>query len=228
MQDRVGFLHALFGLAANPIGTAKRLMAEDFPPYILSLLLCILLSIFVPFATQIYFLKLDAFRGDLLFSLLIIIFFSYVVFAVVEMFFLQLLGIDMRLPQMMASIVYSFVPLMFACWVVYLMNKIMNGSLTIITLLLTAYAPVDPTIYDLIKVLFVYVQLLAFITFSTCIREVSHGSWLSAMSISAISGIPFYLCIVLGIALAEFAVPGTLKAVLDIAPWIERLGTLSQ
>jgi len=222
-NEPVGFLHAMLGLGTNPAGTARRLITESFPPYILTLLLCILLSIFVPFITQIYYLRLDAYRSDLFFSLLIVIFFSLLVFAIVEMFFLQILGIDMRLPQMLATITYSFVPLMYALWVVYLVNKLMNGSLTLITLLLTGYAPVDPTVFDLMTIAFAYVQIMAFVIFAVCLREISHGNWLSSIAITAITGIPFYLCLVLGLALSEFAVPGTIKTVLEIAPWIERL-----
>ncbi|GEM_PF-3100081 len=222
-KPTVSFLHALFGLPVNPIGTSQRLIAADYPPYSFSLILCTLFTIFVPIITQIHFLRIDAFRADLFYSLVIVIFFSMIVFSVVEVFILQLLGIHIRWGQMIATIAYSMSPITFALLVVYCYNYSVNGSLTLITLLLTGYSPVSPSVLDLIAVAFTYCQFVSFLIFASCVKEIGHGHWISATVVTLITAIPFYLCVVVGLALSELAVPGTIKTVYEIAPWVERL-----
>lgn len=220
---KIGFLHALFGLPVNPVGTSQRLVSEHNPPYAYTLILCTLLTIFVPIITQIYFLRIDAFRAELFYSLIIVIFFTLIVFSIIEVFILQLFGVDVRWQQMIAIIAYSFTPLMYSLLVVYFYNYSVNGSLTLLTRLLTGYSPVAPSVLDLIAVAFTYCQIVSFIIFASCIKQIGHGHWLSSIFVTFVTAIPFYLCVVLGLALSELFIPGTIKNVYEIAPWIDRL-----
>jgi len=225
-EDKINFLHAIFGLATNPIGTSQRLIKHSFPPFIFSTITCILLTIFVPIITQIYYLRLDAYKPDLFYSLIIVIFFTIVVFSIVESLILQLFSIDVKIMQMVAMIAYSFTPIMFGLWVVYFYNYAVNGSITLLTLLLTGYSRVDPSVIDLIAVVFVYFQVMAFLIFSSCVREIGQGHWTTASMITFLTAIPFYLCIVLGLAISEFAIPGTIKMVFEVAPWMDRFNEI--
>jgi hypothetical protein len=225
-ESKVGFLHGIFGLSVTPINTAERLIREPFPRHIFTMMLAILLTIFLPFAAEINLRQLDDYRTDIISSILIIIFFTYVIFSIVEMLFLQIIGIDIRLNKMMAATVYSFVPLMVACWMVLITNWFFNGSITLVTKILTLRGEIDPNVLEVLNIGVYYSIAFGLIVFASCIKTISEGSIFSAIFVTILSMVPMYICLILGVSLAEMALPGTLESVLKISPLIDTLGKI--
>jgi hypothetical protein len=225
-ENKVGFLHGIFGLSVTPVSTAERLIKEQFPRHIFTMMLAILLTIFLPFVAEINVRQLDDYRTDIISSILIIIFFTYVIFSIVEMLFLQIIGIDIRLNKMMATTVYAFVPLMVACWMVFITNWFFNGSITLVTKVLTLRGDIDPNVLEVLNIGLYYSICFAVLIFASCIKTITQGSLISALFVTIISLVPMYICLILGVSLAEMALPGTLESVLKISPLIDTLGKI--
>jgi hypothetical protein len=215
-EQRLGFLHTIFGLGTTPLKTATRLMEDPQPPHILRLSLAILLTMFLPVSAQIYSLELDSMRQQMWSSLAIIVFFSFIIFTLFEMIFLQVLGIDMRLHQMMASVIYAITPLMMALWAVYITNYYFDGSITIVTKLLTTHGIISKPVVAVLNVGVYYALFFGLLIFSACVKSVTEGNIISAILVSILSLAPGYACLVLGVSLAETAIPGTLQSLIEL------------
>ncbi len=227
-EQRVGFLHTIFGISTTPLQTASRLMEDPQPPHVLKLSLAIILTLFLPVSAQIYSLELDSMRQEMWSSLLIIVFFAYVVFTLFEMIFLQMLGIDMRLHQMMASVVYALTPFMVMLWAVYMTNYYFDGSITLVTKLLTTSGTISKSVVAVLNVGVYYALFFGLLVFSACIRSVTEGNIVSAILVSILSLAPGYLCLVLGVSLAETAIPGTLQSLIELDQIFDILSKIRQ
>ncbi len=227
-ESKIGFLHSIFGLSTTPISTSARLMAVNQPPHVIKLNLAILLTLFLPLAVQIIHLDLDSMRSQLVSSLLIIIFFSYVIFTLFEMVFLQIISIDMRLHKMMASVAYSLTPFMVVLWAVYISNFFFDGSITIVTKLLTTHGTVSPNVVTVLNIGIYYALAFGILIYSSCIRSVTEGHITAAFMIAILSVVPGYVCLILGVSLAETAIPGTLETLTQLDQILDILDRIRQ
>lgn len=226
---RIGLLHAIFGLSISPINTASRLMEEDQKPrHVLTIILVFLLTLFLPFVYEINLLTLDAYRKDILSSVLTVIFCSYILFVIVEMICLQIIRIDMRLHNMMATLSYALAPMIVALWSLYLINTLYDGSITIVTKILTSHGVITQTVKDVAHITFYYAVFWGILIFASCIRVVSKGNILSSFFIALLSAIPMYFCLIMGVTIAETAIPGTLRNFMEVTAFMDTISEMAK
>lgn len=216
---RVRFINSIFGLVTQPSQTCQRLFRQDFPPFIISFAICILLTIFVPIVTQVVYLDLLAYNSTILVSVSVVVFFTLATFTVIELVFLQLLGIEILLEQIIAAIIYSSVPLMVMLWVLYGYNHYQYGSITLITQLLTGYRQLPRDLESILPYFVLVTHLQGIWVFRCCLKQIGGLQSATAFLVTVVSVVPFYICFLIALALSEYAAPGTIKIIVNVVPW---------
>jgi hypothetical protein len=224
----IGLLHAIFGLSISPFNTANRLMEAERPRHIISIGLVFIISLFLPFFYEINVLTLDSYRKDIISSVLTVIFCSYVLFIIVETLCLQILRIEMKFHNMMATLSYTLAPMIVALWSLYLVNTIFDGSITIVTKILTSHGVISDTVKDVAHIAFYYAVVWGVVIFASCIRVVSKGNMISSFLISLLSLVPMYICLIMGVTLAEMAIPGTLRNFMEVSAFMDTISEIAR
>lgn len=209
-RESINFLDAIFGLLFEPGGTVRTLLAYERPPYGLTIFLALILSIFVPIFAQVYKYGMTVYNGSAILSLSLIVFFTLLIFVLVEGLFLQLLGIPFNLRTLWATIAYCITPFVLAIWLIYLFNYLAMGRLTLVTLFLTGYSALDDRFLRIVPVALFVAQLNVLVVFYHCVRYIGQMEPISGALVTAFSLVPFYVALLIALSIGEIARPGTL------------------
>jgi hypothetical protein len=189
----------------------RTLLAYPAPPFGGTIFSCLILTIFVPIAAQVYKYGNSIFDPNVLASLAVIVCLTIVVFLLVEGIFLHLLGINIRVRELWSTIAYCVTPLILALWLIYLFNYLAMHRLTLITLFLTGLSPTDDKFLRIVPIAMFVAQLNILVVFYHCVRYAGQISGLSAFVITLFSLVPFYAALLISLSLAELIRPGTFQ-----------------
>lgn len=214
--EDLNFLEAMVGLVFEPGETAETLFAHERPPYGLTLILCLLLSFFVPIVSQIIKYGYSVYNSDAIVSLIVIIFFTLLIFLFAEGLFLQLLGFDFSPARLFACVAYATAPMLICIWLIYGFNYLTNGRLTLITLFITGYGSVDDHFLQVMPYALFISQLLVLVVFFHSLKYMVRLQTFNALVTTVFSLIPFYGSLIVGLFFGELARPGTIHIFLKI------------
>ena len=209
--EPIGFVEAFLGLVLEPGTTTDVLYRQKSPPYAITLLLALIVTIFVPIAAQLYKYGFAVYRLDMVFPLFIIFTFTFLIFVLLEAILLFVLGVDSSVDDVIASTGYALTPLILAIWLLYLFNYLNNGSLTFVAYLLEGASGEVDSFIQIAPIAFLIAQLWVLLVFFYSIRAMGEMSGLSALLVTIVSTIPFLISLFIGLNVAELARPGTIE-----------------
>ena len=215
-QPELNFLEALFGLMLQPGETSEELLNCEEPPYGSTLLLCLLLSIFVPVFAQLVKYGMTVYDPEAIFSLFLVIAFSFMFFILIEGVFLRAFGVEFTVRQLYATSCYCLAPLLLALWLIYFFNYLSTGRLSILHLLMTGYMDVPDRFIHIVPIALLIALLNILVVFFYCIRLIGELHAVTALFVSLLSIVPFFAALFVGIVIGEFAHPGTSEAFMRI------------
>lgn len=209
-REEISFIDAIFGLLFEPGGTVRTLLDYEKPPYGSTIFACLVLSIFVPIASQVYKYGSTIYNSSAILSLGLILFFTVLIFVLVEGLFLQLLGIQITIRQLWSTVAYCITPFILALWLIYLFNYLAMGRLTLVTLFMTGYSAVDDRFLRIIPIALLIAQLNILVVFFHSVRFIGNMESITAALVTFFSLIPFYVALLIALSIGEMARPGTL------------------
>ncbi len=209
--DQPSFLDAIFGLLFEPGSTVRTLLSHEKPPYGNTILLCFVLSIYVPILAQIVKYGNTIFNSDAILSLSVIIAFTLLIFVLVEGIFLQLLGIQVSVRQLWSMVAYCVTPFVLAIWLIYLFNYLAMGRLTLVTLFMTGASINHDKFIRIVPFAISVAQLNVLVVFFHSIRYLGDMQWLTSALVTLFSLIPFYVALFIAISIGEIARRGTIE-----------------
>ncbi len=222
MQKKpVSFLEALFGLLLTPGSVAEGLFDQDDPPYVFTILLLFVVSIFLPLWLEVIALQLISFRLQFVTACLIAVFSALLCFVTIETIFLRLVGVKASLNRTFSVITYSLVPLLIALWLFYGLNYFYERHLTIFTILLTDSGSLPYELKKFIPYLIGIAQIGMLVTFFSCLKQVGELYLSTAFMVALLSALPLWFSLLVGILVAELVFPGAIMAVAGGIPGIE-------
>lgn len=209
-EQEINFLDAMFGLLFEPGGTVRTLLSSARPPFSFTIFLCLILSIVVPIVAQTYKYGYTIFNIEAVASLALILFFTVLIFILVEGIFLQLLGIHVTIRQLWCTVAYCITPFILALWLIYLFNYLAMGRLTLVTLFMTGHSAVDDRFLRIIPFAMLIAQLNMLVVFFHSVRFIGELHTLTATIITLFSLVPFYVALLIALSIAELARTGTI------------------
>lgn len=209
--DKPNFLDAIFGLLFEPGTTVRTLLSYEKPPYGTTIILCLILSIYVPIVAQIAKYGSTIFNSDAILSLSLIIFFTLLIFVLVEGIFLQLLGIQVSVRQLWSMVSYCVTPFVLAIWLIYLFNYLAMGRLTLVTLFMTGSSLNHDKFIRIVPFAVLVAQLNVLVVFFHSVRYLGDMQWLTSVLVTFFSLIPFYVALFVAISIGEVARRGTIE-----------------
>lgn len=209
--DQPNFLDAIFGLLFEPGSTVRTLLSSEKPPYGGTIILCLVLSIYVPITAQIVKYGGTIFNSDAILSLSLILLFTMLIFVLVEGIFLQLLGISVTVRQLWSIIGYCVTPFVLALWLIYLFNYLAMGRLTLVTLFMTGSSLNHDKFIRIVPFAILVAQLNVLVVFFHSVRHIGEMQWLTAFLVTFLSLIPFYVALFIAVSIGEIARRGTIE-----------------
>ncbi|MBN8550281.1 MAG: hypothetical protein J0M12_13260 [Deltaproteobacteria bacterium] len=209
-QDQPNFLDAIFGLLFEPGSTVRSLLSAEKPPYGNTILLCFVLSVFVPIAAQVYKYGNTIFNSDAILSLSMIMLFTLLIFVLVEGIFLQLLGIHVTVRQLWSMVAYCVTPFVLALWLIYLFNYLAMGRLTLVTLFMTGSSLDHDKFIRIVPFAVLVAQLNVLVVFFHSVRYLGEMEWLTSALVTFLSLVPFYVALFVALSIGEIARHGTI------------------
>jgi hypothetical protein len=210
-QEDLGFIDALLGLFFEPSSTTEVLLNREKPPFAGTICLCFVLTVFVPIFAQAYKYGVFVFDGTALLSLALVMFFTFLVFVLVEGLFLQLLGVEVNVHQLLAITAYCLTPFVLALWLIYFFNYMAMGRLTLITLLMTGTQAGDDKFMQIVPIAFIVAQLNMWIVLFYSLRFLGSMHVITGLLVTLLSLIPFYLALLIALYIGETAREGTIE-----------------
>lgn len=210
-QDQPNFIETLLGLFFEPSLTTESLFTKQEPPFAGTIVLCFLLTVFVPIFAQAYKYGVFIFDPSALLSLALVMFFTFLVFVLVEGVFLALVGIELSVRQLLALTAYCLTPFVLALWLVYLFNYLAMGRLTLVTLLMTGHVQADDSFMRIVPVAFIVAQLNMWLVLFHSLKYLGSMHLLTAIAITLSSLVPFYIALLIALYIGEVARPGTIE-----------------
>jgi len=204
------FLEAITGLVFEPGYTTDLLLNKNYPPYIPGIIICFLLTVAVPLVAFIVKNNAEFENAASLLGIIFALVFTFVLFILFEGVLLLILRISATPFQLLGIASYCLVPLMFAIWLIYLFNFFSDGRLTVAELMVTGYAPISSQFLKVLPVAFIIVQVNLFLLVFYSLKSIGALSFFSALFITLLSGIPFYLAFILGVFLGDIVHTGTI------------------
>ena len=193
----------------QPGETSEELLRSAPPPYPSTLLLCMLLSIFVPIFAQLYKYGQMLYDAEAILSLFLVVIFTFLTFILLEGIFLKIFSVDFSLRQLYASAAYSIAPLLLALWLIYFFNYISTGRLSILQLILNGRLDVPDRFIHVVPIASMIALVNALVVFLYCVRFLGQMHTVTALFLTLLSLGPFLVSVSVGIFLGELAHPGT-------------------
>jgi hypothetical protein len=215
-EDGPTCIASFLGLILHPVETTAILFAEERPPFVFTYLIVGLMSVFAPLIYEIgrYRYVPPALGG--LGDIALVVALTVGIFIVIEGGLLAILGLGFAPAKLLACIVYSSAPLVFALWLTFIFNYLGEGRLTIATLALTgARTPDDPMLRSLPFVVVIAQILMAIVFFFSLRRMLKLGTFDGGL-IAAISFVPLYGAFIAALFIADTLRPGVVLAVLKL------------
>ena len=222
----LNFIEALFGLLLQPAQIVERLFRREPPPYAITLVVCLLLTIFTPIITQVLTLQVLAYRSDLLLSAAVFVVSTSVFLVIIMRSFFRLIQVSLPYNTMVRSFSYCLAPVILAIWSIYLVNYFSSGNLSVVTKLVTGYAAIDKRVLWMAPFAFGIANLSGLLIFYHCIRVAGSMHPGTAAMVTALAQIPFIFSFFLGLAVAEIMVPETLSIISELTPYDRELMSL--
>lgn len=209
-KPKTGFFEALFGLMLRPAATTRVLIqGHSSPPYGATLLLCLFLTVFVPIFAQQWKYGVTSYRLDAVWALLIVFFFTLLVFILLEGIFLLILGINVSANSLIAIVGYALTPLTLALWLIYAFNYFSYGSLSLVTFFLSGQSGAGDTFLRIVPLALLIAQVMVILVFFYAIRTIGEMHYFTGLLSTLISFALLYVSFVLGVFIADVALPGT-------------------
>lgn len=210
-KERVGFLHAIFGLLIEPSNTTYLLYdRHEKPPYAYTLIVGLLLTYLVPIFAQLYLYNTTSFRMDKVLSLLIIFLVTFCLFVITEWCLLFMLRINASIDDVVAAIGYSLAPLTLSTWLLFSFNYMNSGSLTFIQYILTGEGKHTDSFIRIVPLAYIISEIWILLVFFYSMRALAGLSHVTALLITMFSLLPFALSVWGGLSIAESIYPGAL------------------
>lgn len=216
LQPIPGFFHALLGLVVAPRSTTVRLFAVPSPPFSITFLILLLISVFEPVLVQQYKYGMSVYDLSAVLSIFLTFLFSFLIFMILELLLLRLFSVPCSFEQALALISYSLVPLILVIWVIYFFNYLTSGSITLAQYLVTGHVEGFDSFFDILPVVFSIAEFIVLVVFFFSIRALGQMFPITALGITAFSLVPLILAIILGMVLADWAHPGSMAAFMRI------------
>ncbi|MBX7143249.1 MAG: hypothetical protein K1X79_02245 [Oligoflexia bacterium] len=215
-REDLSFIEALLGLFFEPSSTIEILLSQEKPPYPFTIVACFVLSVYVPIFAQAYKYGVFVFDPNALLSLALIMLFTFLVFVLVEGVFLSLLGVEVSVRHLIAVTAYCLTPFVLALWLVYVFNYIAMGRLTLVTLLMTGLTQMDDKFMRIVPVAFLVAQLNMWIVLFFALKYLGSMHTVTAMGVTLLSLVPFYIALLIALFIGEQARPGTFEIFKEI------------
>lgn len=222
-----GFFEAFLGLLLQPGETTEQLLSAPVPPYIVRFLILGVAALYVPLLFELNRYGLGLFQSDVLFSITILCFFSLLVFLVIEALFLNLLGVNISVPQLLGIIAYCLVPATLALLLIYLFNYLSVGRLSLIQYLITGNFEGEDRFIRVMPIVVAIVLMAMLLVFHYGIRFIGEYGHFTGIVLSAFSLLPLYVALLVGLFLAEIARGGTIKIFMRLLSADGRWGIFS-
>lgn len=215
ITHRLGLGQTFVGLIAEPRSTIEILFQHPKYPYPSTIFGLFLICVFLPFAIQIHALKIPITRPEVVAGLACTLFFTLLVFLLLEHLLLILLRYDITLLQLYAITAYAMVPAIVCVACIWGFNLLIDGDFTLVNYALTGYSRVNRQFMAFIPLAVVIAHLASFFVFAFGIEYVGRTYLFTAICATVFSAIPFYTAILIALYIAESAIPGTYQALID-------------
>ena len=214
-SENPNFIEAVIGFIFEPSATIQSLLDNEDPPFSLSLLISLMLTIFVPIVAQLikYDLKVDPAS---VFAIGIVALVTIFVFIIVEGLLLLIFGFQLTLSQLVAAVMYSSVPLMCALWLIFIANYIASGNISLVTYLLTGIGRPNDSFIQILPFAFSFAVALMTINFFYAIRWLGDCFGMTALAITLISLFPLGASAYAGLLAGEYIRPGIIGIFLGL------------
>lgn len=208
---------SFLGLVFEPGSTTTEL--ENYEPTRLNLLILTLFA-FSTLLPAIYTLSSStelsgSSSGS--FGVLLSMLLMVIIFFTLESFLLALLGLKASLSQLFALFIYPLAPIILGLWLIYLFDYLNNGTLATFEFLFFSSANYNARFFELLPIAIIIIQLNVLLVFFYALRSLGKMSFFSALSVTALSLIPFYLSFLTASFLANLIVPGTIENLLRLS-----------
>ncbi|MCO6431715.1 MAG: hypothetical protein J5J00_12730 [Deltaproteobacteria bacterium] len=208
--ENLSFLDALFGLVTQPGETAEVLFQPGVRRHILPFLILFAAVVFGPMLllAQSNYL---AVKSDAISSLALVALFTLFAFVFLEGLMLLIFGLRPAITDLLACAAYTLAPLSAALLILYGFNYLISGNLSMIHMLLGGTMPEGNFSKVLPYALFVIsLDMLLVMIFS--LRAVGDLHVFTAFCMSILSFVPIYFALLVGVIVAEIAMPGSKHA----------------
>lgn len=209
-KDKIGLVWAFFGLVLEPGVTTGALYRLRTPPYAITLIFSLIVTVFVPIVAQVYKYGFAVYRIDMVVPLFIIFTFTFFIFVLLESLLLTLLGVDSTVDDVIAATGYALAPMIVAIWLLYFFNYLNNGSLTFVAYLLEGASGELDSFIRIAPLAFIIAQAWVILVFYYSMKAMGELGGFSALLITIVSLLPLTLSLFFALNVAEIAQPGTI------------------
>lgn len=219
---RPNFLATLSGLLLAPRETTEFLLQQRDPPFAATLLLCLVLSVWVPAASQSHKYGYDIFQTYALFRFTFMFGAAFLLFLFLETLLLIALRIPATVRLTFACSAYAWAPLIIWIWIVHAVNFFVSGHLTLLTILILGYGSVSPPFSVFLPWALLISAFLVVRVFAYSIQAIAGFQIVSATVAVLFSILPLLLSSLFALVASEIIWPGTLRMIHEIlssSPW---------
>jgi hypothetical protein len=221
-NSRPNFLAVLSGLLLAPRETTEMLLQQKDPPFAATILLCLLLSVWVPAASQSHKYGYNLFETYALFRFTFIFGSAFLLFLFLETLLLLAFRIQSSLRLTFACAAYSWAPLILWIWIIHVVNFVVSGHLTLLTILILGYGSVSPPFSIFLPWAMIISTLLVARVFAYTLQALAGYQIVSALIATFFSLLPLALAVLIGMLASEIIWPGTIRMIHEIiaaSPW---------
>lgn len=216
LEDKIGFLGAILGLAIQPWETTQLLLANEKPKFIFTFFFILTLVIFGP--AIFYYFKF--YNAEQPLSRAAIYFFAYVLFLTLyitlEGIFLFVLGIEFSFGQLLALVIYSLTPLISLFLIIYTFYYMGSRDFSFINMIAQGSFPPPQAYAKIIPYLIIICQLSSLMILAFGIRALAEAHPFSALLYSLMSIIPITMAGFCTAFVTNFISPGSKDLVFAI------------
>ena len=212
--EKLSFGEAFFGLILEPRATIEALFQEESAEHGLSMLVTFLAALFLPMLLwgPRYGAASETIPATYSFALLVLL--TILVFFMFQGWLFMVLGIECSAWNRFTIIGYCCAPLVIAVVVVYSFNYFSSGYISLLRVLITGQWGHATRFVKVLPIALILAQLAALAVYFYSIRAACGLHTVSALAVTVVSLIPFYLSFSLGLLGAQFVHPGILEVVL--------------
>jgi len=215
-KNDLNFVQSFLGLVFRPLATVEKLFKEPRPHHAVGLILIFLLTVLVPAVTSVHIHGKLMYQPLSVVSLLLVLILTLIYFVFIESFFLTVFSVNVSISGLAQAVVFCLAPLTVIIWGMYAINYITNGTLTLVTFVLSGEAALDDKFINAVPYIINIGFFVTLLILHQAIRLMGDLFFTNAFILALFSIFPLHLALILAVLSANAIQPGTIDIFIQL------------